>query len=91
MLTYRAAWAFDRELDPITVGKYANFAKFKASGMVNDCVDRCIQAHGGYGFSEEYEIIWFYEAARLLKTAPINNELILCFTAEHDLGLPRSY
>jgi hypothetical protein len=29
--------------------------------------------------------------ARLLKTAPINNEMVLSFIAEHVLGLPRSY
>ena len=54
-------------------------------------VDRAIQTLGGYGFSEEYGVIYYYEAARLLRTAPISSEMILNFVAEHDLGLPRSY
>jgi alkylation response protein AidB-like acyl-CoA dehydrogenase len=91
LLTYRAAWAFDRGDNPATVGNYANMAKYKASHMACDAVDRAIQTHGGYGFSEEYTIIYYYEAVRLLKTAPITNEMILNFVAEHDLGLPRSY
>ncbi len=91
LLTLRAAWAFDRKLDPRTVGSYANMAKYEASRMVMEAVDRSIQTHGGYGFSEEYGVIWLFETARLLQTAPINNELILSFIAEHDLGLPRSY
>jgi acyl-CoA dehydrogenase len=46
---------------------------------------------GGYGFSEDYGIIYYYESVRLLKTAPVSAEMILNFVAEHDLGLPRSY
>jgi hypothetical protein len=29
--------------------------------------------------------------ARVLKTAPLNREMILNYVAEQDLGLPRSY
>jgi alkylation response protein AidB-like acyl-CoA dehydrogenase len=47
--------------------------------------------HGGNGFSEEVGIIHLWEAARLLKTAPINREMILNYVAEHQLGLPKTY
>ena len=32
-----------------------------------------------------------WEAARLMRTAPITKEMILNYVAEHNLGLPRSY
>jgi alkylation response protein AidB-like acyl-CoA dehydrogenase len=59
--------------------------------MAIEAVDRAIQTLGGYGFSEEYGIIHYYESARLLRTAPITAEMILNFISEHELGLPRSY
>ncbi len=91
LLTYQAAWAFDQGEHPGKVGNFANMAKYKAAEMAIEAVDRAIQTMGGYGFSEEYGVIYYYETVRLLRTAPISAELILNFIAEHDLGLPRSY
>jgi alkylation response protein AidB-like acyl-CoA dehydrogenase len=91
LLTRRAAWAFDADLPPARVGHLANVAKYSAAEMVIAAVDRSIQTLGGYGFSEEYGIIHYYQSARLLRTAPISAEMILNFVAEHELGLPRSY
>jgi len=91
LLTYRAAWAFDKGIHPGQVGTYANMAKYQGSELAIAAVDRAIQTLGGYGFSEEYGVIYYYETVRLLRTAPITSELILNFIAEHELGLPRSY
>ncbi|MDP6933041.1 MAG: acyl-CoA dehydrogenase family protein [Myxococcota bacterium] len=91
LLTYRAAWAFDRGDFPGVVGNFSNMAKYSAAEMAIEAVDRAIQTLGGYGFSEEYGIIHYYEAARLMRTAPITAEMILNYVAEHHLGLPRSY
>jgi len=91
LLTYRAAWAFDQGEHPGKVGTYANMAKYMAGEMAIEAVDRAIQTMGGYGFSEEYGVIHYYESARLLRTAPVTAEMILNFIAEHELGLPRSY
>jgi acyl-CoA dehydrogenase len=91
LLTYRAAWAFDRGDPPPTVGAYANMAKFLAAEVGVKAADRAIETLGGYGFSEEYEIIHAWEGTRLLKTAPISREMILNYVAEHVLELPRSY
>jgi len=91
LLTYRAAWAFDKGIHPGKVGTYANMAKYQGSELAIAAVDRAIQTLGGYGFSEEYGVIYYYETVRLLRTAPITSELILNFVAEHELGLPRSY
>jgi len=91
LLAYRAAWAFDQDMAPGKVGSYANQAKYLAAEMAGKAVDRTIQTLGGYGFSEDYGIIYYYESVRLLKTAPVSAEMILNFVSEHDLGLPRSY
>jgi len=91
LLTYRSAWAYDQNKHAGMVGNYANMAKYTAAEMAIDAVDRAIQTMGGYGFSEEYGVIHYYESVRLLRTAPITAELILNFVAEHHLGLPRSY
>lgn len=91
LLTYRAAWAFDQGLPIQEVGAYANMAKYMASELAVEAVDRAIQTHGGNGFVVEYGLIPLWAPARLLKTAPINNEMILNYVAEHVLGLPRSY
>ena len=49
------------------------------------------QAHGGNGFTKEYGIFDLYPLVRLLKTAPLNREMILNYIGEHVMGLPRSY
>jgi acyl-CoA dehydrogenase len=91
LLTYRAAWAFDEGLPPGQVGMYANMAKYMGAEMGIDAADRAIQTHGGNGFSTEYGVVHYWEAARLLRTAPISKEMILNYVAEHVLQLPRSY
>lgn len=91
LLTYRSAWAFDQGLSAAVVGSYSNMAKLKAADLGIRAVDQAIETLGGYGFSEEYEIIHFWSTARVMKTAPISREMILNFVAEHNLGLPRSY
>lgn len=91
LLTQRAAWAFDRGLDPHEVGQYANMAKLTAADLAVQAADRAIETLGGAGFSEEYRVIQLWETARLLKTAPVTREMILNFVAEHLLELPRSY
>jgi len=95
LLTYRAAWAFDRAGTDMEssarVGMFANMAKFTAADLAIKTCDQAIETLGGDGFSEEYGIIYLWDAVRLLKTAPITREMILNYIAEHVLELPRSY
>ncbi len=91
LLTYRAAQAFDRQIAPERVGTWANMAKYLASETAIEAVDRAIQTFGGQGFVRENQLIHLWTSARLLRTAPINNEMVLNFIAEHELELPRSY
>lgn len=91
LLTYKAAWAFDQNLNPAEVGTYANMAKFLAADLVIRAVDQAIETHGGLGFTEDLGFINLWSAVRLFKTAPISREMLLNYVAEWNLGLPRSY
>jgi len=90
LMTYQAAQAFDLDDDPADVGAKANMAKYLAAEVAIGAADQAIETLGGYGFSEEYGIIYFWENMRLLRTAPVTKEMILNFIAERVLGLPRA-
>jgi acyl-CoA dehydrogenase len=85
----RAATAY--EADDNTVGAYANMAKYAASEAADRAVDAAIQTHGGYGVSPDYGVINVERFVRVLRIAPVNNEMILNHVAENVLGLPKSY
>jgi len=91
LLTYRAAWAFDQGMNPAIVGSYSNQAKLVAADVALKAVDAALETHGGIGFAEETGLAQLWNGARVLKTAPLNREMILNYVAEQDLGLPRSY
>ena len=42
-------------------------------------------------YSEEYHVSRYFRESRLMKIAPVSQEMILNFLGEHVLGLPRSY
>jgi alkylation response protein AidB-like acyl-CoA dehydrogenase len=88
LMTYKAAWLYDRGLES---GEAANMAKYAAAEAGIRAVDQAIQTHGGHGLSTEYGLADLWGSVRLLRTAPISREMILNFVAQHSLGLPRSY
>ncbi|MDR3656153.1 MAG: acyl-CoA dehydrogenase, partial [Mycobacterium sp.] len=45
----------------------------------------------GMGYAEEYHVTRYFREARLMKIAPISQEMILNFLGSHVLKLPRSY
>lgn len=91
LMVHRAAALFDRGAPVAEQASSANAAKYLASELAVRSVDAAIDAFGGKGFDERYGIIHLWEAARLLKTSPISNALILNQIAARELGLPRSY
>ena len=91
LMVYKAASLFDENESLAEQAKAANSAKYLSSELAIKSVDAAIDAFGGKGFDEDYGIIHLWEAARLLKTSPISNALILNQLAEHTLKLPRSY
>src|SRR5262245_7099272 len=72
-------------------GPEANMAKYLAAEAAWEAANVCVDCHGGYGFAEEYDVERKFREARLYKTAPINQNLVTAYIAEHVLGLPRSY
>ena len=56
-----------------------------------DAADRALQTHGGMGYSEEYHVARYFREARLMRIAPISQEMVLNYLGAHVLGLPRSY
>lgn len=72
-------------------GEEANMAKYLAAEAGFFAADRAVQTHGGFGYAEEYHVERYFREARLPRIAPISQELILAYLAEHVLGLPRSH
>jgi acyl-CoA dehydrogenase len=88
MMIRRAAWMIDRR---IPCGEEANLAKYLAAEAGFAAADHAVQVHGGFGYAEEYHVARYWREARLMKIAPITQELVLAYVTEHVLGLPRSY
>ncbi len=88
LMTYKAAWAFDNKRD---AGEFSNMAKYAAAEAAIHACDAAVQCFGGNGFTKEYGIFDLYPLARLLRTAPLNREIILSYIGEKVLGMPRSY
>ena len=72
-------------------GEEANIAKYLAAEAGFFAADRAVQTHGGFGYAVEYHVERYFREARLQRIAPISQELILAYIAQHVLGLPRSH
>lgn len=72
-------------------GAQANMAKLLAADASWAAADMCLQTHGGYGFTVEYDIERKFRETRLYQVAPISTNLILSNIATHVLGLPKSF
>jgi acyl-CoA dehydrogenase len=83
-----ASWRYDNGLP---CAEHANTAKLLAAEAGFDAADRALQTHGGMGYAKEYDVERYWREARLMKIAPISQEMVLNYIAEHVLGLPRSY
>jgi acyl-CoA dehydrogenase len=84
----KATWLYDRGLP---CGREANTAKYLCAEAGFQAADRALQTHGGMGYSEEYHVARYFREARLLKIAPLSQEMVLSYLGSHVLGLPRSY
>ncbi len=88
LMRYKAAWLFEQGLP---CGAEANMAKLLAAEASWQAANACLDAHGGFGFAEEYDIERKFRETRLYKVAPVSNNLILAYVGQHVLGMPRSY
>lgn len=89
LMTQKAAALFDAGVPG--AAESANMAKYAAADAATQCVDSSIQAHGGNGFTLEYGVSDLWWGARVMRTAPVSEQMILNYVAQHSLGLPKSY
>ncbi|PCJ17538.1 MAG: acyl-CoA dehydrogenase [SAR86 cluster bacterium] len=88
LMIRKAGWLLDNNQP---CGAEANTAKWLAAEAGFFAADAAIQTHGGFGYAREYHVERYWREARLMKLAPISQEMILNYVSEHVLGLPRSY
>lgn len=62
LLTWRASVMKDRGMN---YSREAAMAKLKASEVATFCADRCIQIHGGYGYTEDFNAERYYRDAKI--------------------------
>lgn len=84
----KATWLYDNGKP---CGREANTAKYLCADAGYQAADRALQTHGGMGYSEEYHVSRYFREARLLRIAPLSQEMVLNYLGSHVLGLPRSY
>jgi acyl-CoA dehydrogenase len=88
LMVRKAAWKLDAG-EPC--GAEANMAKWLAADAAFQAADQAVQTHGGFGYAREYHVERYWREARLMRIAPISQEMIMNFVSEHVLGLPKSY
>jgi acyl-CoA dehydrogenase len=88
LLRWQAASLFDAGR---ACGAEANMAKLLASEAAWEAADVAMTTFGGSGMAVEVGIERKFREARLYLVAPVTNNLVTAYVAEHVLGLPRSY
>jgi acyl-CoA dehydrogenase len=72
-------------------GGEANMAKYLCSEASWEAAEAAMTTFGGFGVATEYDIERKWKETRLFRTAPISNNLVLAYVAQHLLEMPRSY
>jgi len=88
LMRNKAATLFDNNQP---CGNETNMAKYLATEASWEAAEATLSAYGGFGFASEYHIERKWREARLFRTAPISNNLVLAQIAQHALNMPRSY
>ena len=88
LLRWQAASLFDVGK---ACGTEANMAKLLASEAAWEAADVAMTTFGGSGMAVEVGIERKFREARLYLVAPVTNNMVTAYVAEHVLGLPRSY
>jgi acyl-CoA dehydrogenase len=88
LMIRQASWRYDHGRP---CAEDANTAKLLAADAGYKAADQAMQTFGGMGYAKEYDVERYWREARLMRIAPISQEMVLNYIAEHVLGLPRSY
>lgn len=84
----RAAMLYDTNQ---SCGPEANTAKFLGADAGYQACDQALQTHGGFGYAKEYHVERLWREVRLLRLAPISQEMVCNYISNKVLGLPKSY
>ncbi|MCX4094677.1 acyl-CoA dehydrogenase family protein [Nocardia sp. alder85J] len=88
LILRKATWLYDNGKPS---GREANTAKYLCADAGFTAADRALQTHGGMGYAEEYNVARYFREVRVMKIAPVSQEMILNYLGSHVLGMPRSY
>ena len=88
LMIRKASWLIDNG-QPCAAA--ANIAKWLAADAAVQAAEQAMQTHGGFGYAKEFHVERYWREARLMRIAPISQEMILNYVTEHVLELPRSY
>ena len=88
LLAFKAAWLFDHGLP---CGREANAAKLLAADAGFAAADAALQTLGGFGYAKEYHVERLWREVRLYQIAPVSQQMVLNYLAQHVLDLPKSY
>ncbi|MGH2608001.1 MAG: acyl-CoA dehydrogenase family protein [Tepidiformaceae bacterium] len=88
LMIRKASWLYDNGQP---CGAEANMAKYLAAEWGFEAADRALQTHGGYGYAREFDVERYWREVRVMRIAPVTQEMILNYLGQHELGLPRSY
>lgn len=88
LMVRKAGWLYDNGQP---CGAEANMAKYLAAEFAFEAADRALQVHGGFGYAREFDVERYWREVRVMRIAPVTQEMILNFIGQHELGLPRSY
>jgi acyl-CoA dehydrogenase len=83
-----AAWRYDQGL---SCGREANTAKYLCAEAGFRAADQAIQTHGGMGYAKEFHVERYFRESRILRLAPVSQEMVLNYISQHVLGLEKSY
>ena len=88
LMCFKAAALYDQG-KPCVIE--ANASKFLSARAGFDACERSILTHGGYGYAKEFHVERFMREQWINRIAPVTEQLMLCYIAERELGLPKSY
>ncbi|RKQ85208.1 acyl-CoA dehydrogenase [Mycolicibacterium mucogenicum 261Sha1.1M5] len=88
LMAREAAWRYDAGMP---VGRQANMAKWLCAEAGFAAADTAIQTLGGMGYAKEYNVERYFRESRILRLAPVSQEMVLNYVSTHVLGLPKSY
>lgn len=88
LMVQKAAWLYDSGQ---SCGAEANAAKLRASEDAIEACERAVRVHGGMGYAHEFDVERYWRETMINIIAPISNEMVKNYIAEHVLGLPKSY